>query len=82
MELQSGISYELNQLKVGKTFKTLIDRAEGNYFIGRTEFDSPEVDNEILLKKSDAYVRIGDFVYVQIDSAEHFDLFGTAISNK
>ena len=82
MELQSGISYDLNQLKVGKTFKTLIDRAEGNYFIGRTEFDSPEVDNEVLLKKSEEYVRIGDFVDVQIDSAEHFDLFGTAIATK
>jgi ribosomal protein S12 methylthiotransferase len=82
MELQSGISYELNQLKIGKTFKTLIDRAEGNYFIGRTEFDSPDVDNEVLLKKSEAYVRIGDFVDVKIDSAEHFDLFGTAISTK
>jgi ribosomal protein S12 methylthiotransferase len=76
MELQSGISYELNQLKIGKTFKTLIDRAEGNYFIGRTEFDSPEVDNEVLLKKSEEYVRIGDFVDVTIDTAEHFDLFG------
>jgi len=82
MELQSGISYELNQLKIGKTFKTLIDRAEGNYFIGLTEFDSPDVDNEVLLKKSEAYVRIGDFVDVKIDSAEHFDLFGTAISTK
>lgn len=82
MELQSGISYELNQLKIGKTFKTLIDRAEGNYFIGRTEFDSPDVDNEVLLKKTEAYVRIGDFVDVKIDSAEHFDLFGTAISTK
>lgn len=80
MELQSGISYELNQKKVGKTFKTLIDRAEGNYFIGRTEFDSPEVDNEVLLKKSDEYVRIGDFVDVTIDSAEHFDLFGHTIT--
>lgn len=76
MELQSGISFELNQLKIGKTFKTLIDRAEGNYFIGRTEFDSPEVDNEVLLKKSEEYVRVGDFVDVTIDSAEHFDLFG------
>ncbi|MFM7667194.1 MAG: MiaB/RimO family radical SAM methylthiotransferase, partial [Bacteroidota bacterium] len=80
MELQSGISYELNQKKVGKTFKTLIDRAEGNYFIGRTEFDSPEVDNEVLLKKSEEYVRIGDFVDVTIDSAEHFDLFGHTIT--
>jgi len=55
MELQSGISFELNQLKIGKTFKTLIDRAEGNYFIGRTEFDSPDVDNEVLLKKSKCF---------------------------
>jgi ribosomal protein S12 methylthiotransferase len=79
MELQSGISYELNQLKIGQTFKTLIDRAEGNYFIGRTEFDSPEVDNEVLLNKSKDYVRIGDFVDVKIDSADHFDLFGSVI---
>jgi ribosomal protein S12 methylthiotransferase len=79
MELQSGISYELNQLKVGQTFKTLIDRAEGDYFIGRTEFDSPEVDNEVLLNKSKDYVRIGDFVDVKIDSADHFDLFGSVI---
>ncbi len=79
MELQSGISYELNQLKVGQTFKTLIDRAEGNYFIGRTEFDSPEVDNEVLLNKSKDYVRIGDFVDVKIDSADHFDLFGSVV---
>jgi ribosomal protein S12 methylthiotransferase len=79
MELQSGISYELNQLKIGQTFKTLIDRAEGNYFIGRTEFDSPEVDNEVLLNKSKDYVRIGDFVDVRIDSADHFDLFGSVV---
>jgi ribosomal protein S12 methylthiotransferase len=79
MELQSGISYELNQLKIGQTFKTLIDRAEGNYFIGRTEFDSPEVDNEVLLNKSKDYVRIGDFVDVKIESADHFDLFGSVI---
>lgn len=79
MELQSGISYELNQLKVGQTFKTLIDRAEGNYFIGRTEFDSPEVDNEVLLNKSKDYVRIGDFVNVKIDSADYFDLFGSVV---
>ena len=79
MELQSGISYELNQLKVGQTFKTLIDRAEGDYFIGRTEFDSPEVDNEVLLNKSKDYVRIGDFVNVKIDSADYFDLFGSVV---
>ncbi|MBM3452757.1 MAG: 30S ribosomal protein S12 methylthiotransferase RimO [Bacteroidetes bacterium] len=81
MDLQSGISYELNQCKVGKTFKTLIDRIEGNYFIGRTEHDSPEVDNEVLLKKSDSYLNIGDFVDVQIDSAEYFDLIGHSVNN-
>jgi ribosomal protein S12 methylthiotransferase len=78
MELQSGISYELNQEKVGKTFKVLFDRVEGDYFIGRTEFDSPEVDNEVLVKKeNDTYVRIGDFASVEITSADHYDLYGT-----
>lgn len=77
MELQSGISYDLNQLKVGKTFKTLFDRVEGDYFIGRTEFDSPEVDNEVLVKKADHFVRLGDFADVTITSADHYDLYGT-----
>jgi len=76
MELQSGISYELNQLKVGKEFKVLFDRAEGDYFIGRSEFDSPEVDNEVLVKKSAGYVRLGDFSRVLITSADHYDLYG------
>lgn len=76
MELQAGISFELNQEKIGKTFKILFDRIEGEYFIGRTEFDSPEVDNEVLVKKSDTYVRIGDFANVKITSADHFDLYG------
>ena len=76
MELQSGISYELNQLKVGKKYKVLFDRAEGEYFIGRTEFDSPDVDNEVLVLKSNTYVRIGDFAEVTITSADHYDLFG------
>lgn len=76
MELQSGISYELNQLKVGKTFKTLFDRVEGDYFIGRTEFDSPEVDNEVLVKKSEGFVRLGDYADVEIISADHYDLYG------
>ena len=61
MELQSGISYELNQKKVGKKYRVLIDRAEDNFFIGRSEFDSPEVDNEVLIEKnSNTYCRIGD----------------------
>lgn len=76
MDLQAGISYDLNQQKVNKLFKVLFDRAEGDYFIGRTEFDSPEVDNEVLVKKDNSYVRIGDFSNVLIQSADHFDLYG------
>jgi len=80
MELQSGISYELNQEKIGKTFKVLFDRVEGDYFIGRTEFDSPEVDNEVLIKKEgDVFVRIGDFANVEITSADHYDLYGVLV---
>lgn len=79
MELQSGISYELNQKKVGNTYRVLFDRAEGEYFIGRTEFDSPEVDNEVLVKKSEGYVRIGDFANVEITSADHYDLYGKLV---
>lgn len=79
MELQAGISYELNQEKIGKTFKVLFDRVEGDYFIGRTEFDSPEVDNEVLVKKENEYVRIGDFATVKITSADHYDLYGEVI---
>jgi ribosomal protein S12 methylthiotransferase len=81
MELQAGISYELNQLKVGKTFSVLFDRVEGDYFIGRTEFDSPEVDNEVLVKKTaDNFIRLGDFTDIQITSADHFDLYGEIVS--
>lgn len=78
MDLQQGISAELNQQKVGQTFKTLFDRKEGGYFIGRTEYDSPEVDNEVLLPASQ-YVRLGDFASVRIASAAEFDLFGELV---
>ncbi|MDB4061901.1 30S ribosomal protein S12 methylthiotransferase RimO [Vicingaceae bacterium] len=78
MEIQSQISFDLNQEKVGKTFNVLFDRAEGDYFIGRTEFDSPEVDNEVLVPK-DQYVRIGDFAKVKINRAEEFDLYGDLV---
>jgi ribosomal protein S12 methylthiotransferase len=79
MDLQQGISASLNQEKVGKTYKVLFDRKEGPYFIGRSEFDSPEVDNEVLVNAADNYVRIGDFAQVKIDRAEEFDLFGTFV---
>lgn len=77
MEVQQGVSAKLNQDKVGNTYKVLIDRKEGDYFIGRTEFDSPEVDNEVLIKaEKSTYLRIGDFAQVKIEKAEEFDLYG------
>jgi ribosomal protein S12 methylthiotransferase len=80
METQSHISFELNEEKVGKTFKVLIDRKEGEFYIGRTEFDSPEVDNEVVIEVgSEEYLRIGDFVNVKVDKAEHYDLFGRVV---
>lgn len=75
MDLQSDISFQLNQERIGQTYKVLFDRVEGDYFVGRTEFDSPEVDNEVLLPKSQ-FVRLGDFTSIKIVKAEHFDLFG------
>jgi ribosomal protein S12 methylthiotransferase len=78
MEVQQGISHDLNQQKVGQTYKVLFDRKEGGYFIGRTEADSPEVDNEVLVPATQ-YVRLGDFANVKIDRAEEFDLYGTVI---
>jgi ribosomal protein S12 methylthiotransferase len=79
MDIQSDISFDLNQEKVGKTYKVLFDRVEGDYFVGRTEFDSPEVDNEVLVPKSQ-FVRLGDFSKVKILRAEHFDLFGEIVA--
>lgn len=79
MDIQQGISSELNQKRVGETLKVLFDRKEGEYFIGRTEFDSPEVDNEVLINANDSFVRIGDFAHVRIDKAEEFDLYGTVV---
>ena len=79
MEVQSGISYDLNQQRVGKTFDVLIDRKEGDYFIGRTEADSPEVDNEVLVPAKDNYLRIGHFTKVLIEKAEEFDLYGKVV---
>jgi len=80
MEIQSQISWELNQEKIDKEFKVIIDRKEGNYFVGRTQFDSPDVDNEVLINAKKSYIRSGDFVTVKIISAEDFDLYAEVIS--
>jgi ribosomal protein S12 methylthiotransferase len=80
MDIQAQISWDLNQEKIGKTFKCIIDRKEGSYFVGRTEFDSPDVDNEVLIDASKFYVKVGDFSMIKIIDATEFDLFGEPIS--
>jgi len=79
MALQQGISEELNQAKIGKTFKVMVDRKESGFFVGRTEHDSPEVDNEVLIP-AEQYARQGDFIQVKINKAEEFDLYGDIVS--
>lgn len=79
MAMQSIISRKLNQAKIGKTYKVLIDRKEGQFFIGRTEFDSPDVDNEVYINGTETYLRIGDFVDVTITDAEEYDLFAVPV---
>src|SRR4051812_39698472 len=79
MEIQQGISFDKNQEKIGNTYKVLIDKKDGGYFVGRTEFDSPEVDNEVLIDASVDYATVGSFVNVKIDSAEDFDLYGQIV---
>ncbi|MDC0201840.1 30S ribosomal protein S12 methylthiotransferase RimO [Flavobacteriales bacterium] len=79
MDLQSSISYELNQKRIGKIYKVLFDRKEGDYFIGRTEFDSPDVDNEVIVNAKDFYVRIGDFANIKIIKSDHYDLYGEVV---
>ena len=79
MEIQESISLELNQEKVGKTFKVLIDRKESGNFIGRTEHDSPEVDNEVLIDACKHYLRTGDFADIRITEASEFDLYGEPV---
>ena len=76
METQSQISFDLNQAKVGKVYKCIFDRKEGNYFIGRTEFDSPDVDNEVLVDANKHYIQIGHFINIKITEATDFDLYG------
>ncbi|MBC5774384.1 30S ribosomal protein S12 methylthiotransferase RimO [Pontibacter sp. KCTC 32443] len=80
MELQQGISVELNEEKVGKTYKVLFDRKESGYFVGRTQYDSPEVDNEVLVPADSNYVRLGDFANVKITDSSDFDLYGEVVS--
>ncbi|MBK7666464.1 MAG: 30S ribosomal protein S12 methylthiotransferase RimO [Sphingobacteriaceae bacterium] len=80
MAVQQEISYNLNQQKIGKTFNVLFDRKENDFFVGRTEFDSPDVDNEVLVKATkDTYVRVGDFAKVKINDASDFDLYGELV---
>ncbi|WP_299097555.1 30S ribosomal protein S12 methylthiotransferase RimO [Winogradskyella sp.] len=80
MEIQSQISWELNQAKIGQEFKVVIDRKEGNYFVGRTEFDSPDVDNEVLIDASQVYLKTGEFTTIRVTEAEDFDLYGEVVS--
>ena len=79
MELQSQISWELNQEKVGKILRCIIDRKEGKYFVGRSEFDSPDVDNEVLVDAAKHYLKVGEFVDLHIFEAADFDLYGEPI---
>lgn len=79
MDIQSQISWELNQEKIGKEFRVVIDRKEGGYFVGRTEFDSPDVDNEVLINAEDGYLRTGEFFKVKIIAAEDFDLYAEVV---
>jgi len=80
MELQQGISLELNEAKVGQTYKVLFDRKESGYYVGRTQYDSPEVDNEVLVPAANAYLRIGDFANVRITESTDFDLYGEIVA--
>ncbi|MNY61200.1 Ribosomal protein S12 methylthiotransferase RimO [compost metagenome] len=79
MELQSQISWDKNQKRIGEVYKCIFDRKEGNYFVGRTEYDSPDVDNTVLVSAEDTYISIGDFANVKITSAEEFDLYGELV---
>jgi len=76
MEIQAQVSFELNQEKVGKTYQCIFDRKEGDHFIGRTEFDSPDVDNDVLVDATKHYIQIGQFIDIKITEATDFDLFG------
>ncbi len=79
MDIQREISYELNEAKIGRKLKVLVDRKESGYFVGRTEYDSVEVDNEVLIDATKHFVRVGDFVNVEVTDAEEFDLYAKPI---
>ena len=79
MKIQSKISYELNQNKINKTYMCIIDRKEGNNYVGRTEFDSPDVDNEVLVDARKHYLKIGDFVNLKIVDSTEFDLYAVPV---
>ena len=80
IDIQQQISYDLNQKKIGKTYKVLIDRSEGEYWIGRTEYDSPEVDNEVLIP-IEQKAEVGSFVMAKINAAEEFDLYADIVED-
>jgi len=80
MEIQSQISWELNQAKIGQEFKVVIDRKEGNYFVGRTEYDSPDVDNEVRIDATKTYLKTGEFARIKVIEAEDFDLYGEVVN--
>ncbi|WP_299278664.1 30S ribosomal protein S12 methylthiotransferase RimO [uncultured Psychroserpens sp.] len=80
MEIQSQISWELNQAKIGQEFKVVIDRKEGNYFVGRTEYDSPDVDNEVLIDATSTYLKTGEFTTIKVIEAEDFDLYAEVVN--
>jgi ribosomal protein S12 methylthiotransferase len=79
MEIQQGISFDKNQEKIGQTFKVLVDKKDGDFFVGRTQYDSPEVDNEVLIDATVNYATVGSFVNVKVDNAEDFDLYGEIV---
>ena len=79
MKIQANISHDKNKLKIGKKFKVCIDRSEGNYYVGRTEHDSPDVDSNVLLEKRKGYLRLGSFVQVKITNALTYDLMAELV---
>ena len=80
MELQAEISFDLNQQKVGKVFKCIFDRKEGTDYVGRTEFDSPDVDNEVIVDATKHFLQLGQFIDIKITEATDFDLYGEPVT--